>query len=491
MSDVVYAVEGRGWIPKVIREGDQLQLIMGIDINRGYDIREFQFPLTEEHLAALRASLSRHLILWCVLAPLAEKASTGDRHGTPDPVVAAEAIDTVLLGTEQRVEEYVAEQGSPYELQPLIAHGGDPVLIGEGRIFQALAGRARVGADWKLVRQHRADETRAARGVHLGPLDRALLRYTNRYEGWSGLGARRPEQVPEPDLSTVLELVAAAGRATGDLAPTASLGKWEAAVGVALREARPELLDEPIRAVASLLRDEAPARDFSQQKMPALDDVARDLRLHLYDGAELALIAEVTPDAGARPLVQHVGGELFVGVERRVAFGQYVAVTQDDGLLWEGQQRVTFGQLIAAGIAKAQIGKHVARDGTCWISFADLAAAVLVDAETRSTIIDPARLPPLADRRTLVPDGDLVVAPLSRLRFVMTGSRDENGMLAILKAAREAIQWGRDQISPRPLVWRHGRWLPFDWAAEFPQLAGPIREVTDAYSEAWLDTVTR
>jgi hypothetical protein len=167
-----------------------------------------------------------------------------------------------------------------------------------------------------------------------------------------------------------------------------------------------------------------------------------------------------------------------------------VAVTQDDGLLWEGQQRVTFGQLIAAGIAKAQIGKHVARDGTCWISFADLAAAVLVDAETRATIIDPARLPPLADRRTLVPDGDLVVAPLSRLRFVMTGSRDENGMLAILKAAREAIQWGRDQISPRPLVWRHGRWLPFDWAAEFPQLADPIREVTDAYSEAWLDIAT-
>ena len=31
MSEVVYAVEERGWIPKVIREGDQLQLIMGID----------------------------------------------------------------------------------------------------------------------------------------------------------------------------------------------------------------------------------------------------------------------------------------------------------------------------------------------------------------------------------------------------------------------------------------------------------------------------
>ena len=260
---------------------------------------------------------------------------------------------------------------------------------------------------------------------------------------------------------------------------------------MALREARPELLDEPIRAVASLLRDEAPARDFSKQKMPALSDVARDLRLHLYDAAELALIAEVTPDAGARPLVQHVGGELFVGVERRISFGKYAAVTQDDALLWEAQQRVTFEQLIAAGIAKAEIGKHVARDGTCWISFADLAAAVLVDAETRATIIDPSRLPPLTRSRTLVPDGDLVVAPLSRLRFVMTGSRDENGMLAILKAAREAIQWGRDHISPRPLVWRQGRWLPFDWAAEFPQLADSIREVTDAYAEAWLDRVTR
>jgi len=84
-----------------------------------------------------------------------------------------------------------------------------------------------------------------------------------------------------------------------------------------------------------------------------------------------------------------------------------------------------------------------------------------------------------------------VAAPLSRLRFVMTGSRDENGMLAILKAAREAVQWGRDHISPRPLVWRHGQWLPFDWATEFPQLAEAIREVNDAYAEAWLDRVTR
>lgn len=225
--------------------------------------------------------------------------------------------------------------------------------------------------------------------------------------------------------------------------------------------------------------------------MPALSDVARDLRLHLYDTAELALIAEVTPDAGARPLVQHVGGELFVGVERRISFGRYASVTQDDGLLWEAQQRVTFGQLIAAGIAKAEIGRHVARDGTSWITFTDLAAAILVDAATRATIIDPARLPPLPQSRTLVTDGDLVAAPLSRLRFVMTGSRDENGMLAILKAAREAVQWGRDHISPRPLVWRHGQWLPFDWATEFPQLAEAIREVNDAYAEAWLDRVTR
>ena len=333
MRDVVYAVEERGWLPTVIREGDQLQLVMGIDVNRGYDIREFQFPITEQHLDVPRASLSRHLILWCMLAPLAEKAGTGDRHG--------------------------------------VDRGGSPVP-----------------------------------------------------------------------------------------------GTGESTVGVALRKAPPELLDEPIRAVASLLRDEAPARDFSKKMMPALSDVARDLRLHLYDAVELALIAEVTPDAGARPLVQHVGGELFVGVERRIFFGNYASVTQDDGLLWEAQQRVTFGQLIAAGIAKADIGRHVARDGTCWITFADLAAAVLVDPETRATIIDPTRLPNRPECRTLVPDGDLVAAPLSRLRFVMTGSDDENGMLAILEAAREAIQWGRDHISPRPLVWRHGRWLSFDWGRE-------------------------
>ena len=491
MRDVVYAVEERGWLPKVVREGDQLQLIMGIDVNRGYDIHEYQFPITEQHLDVLRASLARHLILWCVLAPLAEKAGTGDRRGTPDPKLAAEAMDTVLFGSEQQVEAYVAEGVRLGALQRLIAHGGDPTLIGEGRVFRALEGRVRVAADWKLVREHRADEARAASGVHLGLLDQALLRYTNRYEGWSGLGSRRPEQVPASMLSIVLDVITSAELATVDLAPTAPRGDWESTVGVALRKARPELLDEPIRAVAWLLRDEGPARDFSKKQMPALSDVARDLRLHLYDAAELALIAEVTTDAGARPLVQHVGGELFVGVERRISLGKYVAVTQDDALLWEAQQRVTFAQLIAAGIAKAEIGKHIARDGTCWISFADLAAAVLVDAETRATIIDPSRLPPLERSLTLVPDGDLVVAPLSRLRFVMTGSRDENGMLAILKAADEVIRRGRDHISPSPLVRRHGQWLPFDWAVEFPQLADRIQEVTDAYTEAWLNTVTR
>ena len=288
----------------------------------------------------------------------------------------------------------MAEGVRPGALQRLIAHGGDPTLIGEGRVFRALEGRVRVAADWKLVREHRADEARAASGVHLGLLDQALLRYTNRYEGWSGLGSRRPEQVPASMLSIVLDVITSAELATVDLAPTAPRGDWESTVGVALRKARPELLDEPIRAVAWLLRDEGPARDFSKKQMPALGDVARDLRLHLYDAAELALIAEVTPDAGGRPLVQHVGGELFVGVERRISFGKYAAATQDDGPLWEAQQRVTFGQLIAAGVASAEVGKHVARDGTCWITFADLAAAVLVDAETRSTIIDPARLPP-------------------------------------------------------------------------------------------------
>ena len=102
MGDVVYAVEERGWIPTVIREGDQLRLTMGIDVNRGYDIHEYQFPITEQHLDVLRASLARHLILWCVLAPLAEKAGTGDRRGTPDPKLAAEAMDTVCSVASSR-----------------------------------------------------------------------------------------------------------------------------------------------------------------------------------------------------------------------------------------------------------------------------------------------------------------------------------------------------------------------------------------------------
>ncbi|KQY57371.1 MULTISPECIES: DUF6357 family protein [unclassified Nocardioides] len=493
MSEVVYAVEAQGWIPKVIREGDQLQLKMGVDFNRGHDIREFHFALTEQHLAVLRTSLARHLILWCVLQPLAEHAGREDRNGKPNKKESARAIDVVLLGTDQQVEAYVAAQGlTSYQLQSLIAHGGDPTLIGKGRLFEALEGRVQVAADWRNVREYWADEARAEEGVHLAELDKAVLYYTNRRETWSGLGGRRPEQVPAEMLEAVLALVRDAEGATADLEPTAPLERWQDVVGPALRATRPELLDEPIRAIASLVRSEAPDRAWRQRQMPALGDIERHLQLHVYDAQQLALIAETTPEASARPWVEHVGGELFVGVDRRIAFATYEAVTEDDMVLWEDQEQVTFAQLIAAGVAKAEVGKHVARDGTCWISHADLAAAVLVDPKVRATIIESSRLPiTWPEIHTLVPNGDLVVAALSRLRFVMTGSRDEDGMLAILKAAREAITWGRDHISPHPLVWRHGQWLPFDWAAEFPHLADRIKEVNVAYADAWLDAATQ
>ncbi len=208
---VVHALEGEPWVPRVVREGDRLELVMGVDFNRGYDIREFHFPLTDEHLAALRGSLTRHLVLWCVLQPLAEKAGRVDRHAKPNRKQAAQVIDVVLLGTEQQVEEYVAGRGlTSYQLQPLVAHGGDPGLVAKGRLFEALRDRVRASADWKRVREHRADEARAERGIHLAPIDKALLRYTNRYETWSGLSARRPEAVPAPMLETVLSLVTSA-----------------------------------------------------------------------------------------------------------------------------------------------------------------------------------------------------------------------------------------------------------------------------------------
>ena len=82
-SGVVHALAGDPWVPRVVREGDQLHLVMGVDFNRGYDIREFRFTVSEVHLAALRASLVRHLVLWCVLMPMAEHAGRGSGSGRP------------------------------------------------------------------------------------------------------------------------------------------------------------------------------------------------------------------------------------------------------------------------------------------------------------------------------------------------------------------------------------------------------------------------
>ena len=81
-----------------------------------------------------------------------------------------------------------------------------------------------------------------------------------------------------------------------------------------------------------------------------------------------------------------------------------------------------------------------------------------------------------------------MVAALSRLRFVMTGSHDENGMLAILKAAREAIQWVGTTSAPAP--WCGGTASGFRSIGRPSSCGWPTRlsEGSDAYTEAWLDT---
>ena len=48
---------------------------------------------------------------WSVLAPLAEKVGARDPGDRPDEKVAADAIDLVLFGTEQQVEDHIGRAG--------------------------------------------------------------------------------------------------------------------------------------------------------------------------------------------------------------------------------------------------------------------------------------------------------------------------------------------------------------------------------------------
>ncbi len=462
MAETVYRLSDEPWAPWVVREGDELQIQLGVDFNRGYDIREFFFAITQAHLDVLRNDLPRHLILWCALEAMCEHAGRGDKRGKPNKRRARQAIDVVLLGSPPEVEAYVAREEIP--TRRLIAHGADPDLLEAGRLFQALGPEPGAAGKWALVWEHDADRDRARRGITLGPMDTALLRYTNRYLHGTTLASRRPADVEPARLDAVEALIAAAEAACAGLPGSAPTSEYAARVEPVLRAVHPDLTDQAVTAVSSLICTEAPRRHWARMSLPPLADVRDRIAFRLYGAQDLeARRAHSGP--GEMPCTKRLGDDLVLGADLKIPWEPRATITEAHAEAWEAQHGVRFPALLRAASDHAPVGRERIEDGVCVIRDEQQAAAVLFDPRHSARIVKPPSGPGFAMR------GDLVVLVPSRTCLVMTGSEDEAGVARAIDLAEEAGASGEELVSVQPLVHQWGQWLPFDWGAAFPALA--------------------
>ncbi|WP_367135710.1 DUF6357 family protein [Saccharothrix sp. HUAS TT1] len=256
MSEVLFTREN-SWIPRVVRADGQLRLELGAGADANHDPRTFTVPITEEHFQVIRDDLTRHLLLWSAILPLC--AAAGIR-GPLDERAAVALLDPILFGEPDDIE--LLFEGIPWDKRRLIAQGAALEPLDQGKLFTALH-PATAQSDWQRVHHYDANRDRARRGVHLTPLDAALLQYTGRYLHGGRRPTREPEAVDPALLPEVMRVIATAERACAGLQPSPKHREWtliEEAVDRAIRLAYPHLVDDAVRTVSFLMCSEAAAR---------------------------------------------------------------------------------------------------------------------------------------------------------------------------------------------------------------------------------------
>ncbi len=265
MTEVLFAREN-GWIPRVIRDGGALKLELGAGADANHDTRTFAFPVSEAHLEVIRADLTRHLLLWSAILPLCVAAGI---RGPLDERAAVALLDPILFGAPADVESLFRD--IRWDERRLVAQGADVELLEDGRVFAAL-GSATERSDWSLVREYDAGRDRARRGVRLGPLDEALLNYTDRHLQGGKAPAREPDAVDPDLLPEVMRVIATAEQACAGMRISRDRRGGEHAVKRrdwrriedeverAVRRAYPDLVDDAVRTVSFLMCSEAADR---------------------------------------------------------------------------------------------------------------------------------------------------------------------------------------------------------------------------------------
>ncbi|MFF9752918.1 DUF6357 family protein [Streptomyces sp. NPDC014344] len=274
MKDVVFT-RNSGWIPSVISEDGELKLMLGAGADAGHQPRTFTFPIGEAHLAVIREDLPRHLLLWSAVLPLCDAAGT---TGPLDENAAVALLDPVLLSSPADVDALFRH--IRWDRSRLVAHGADIGLLDRGQVYAAM--RSATGtADEERAREHHADRRRAERGVVLGPLDAAILRYTGQYTHEATIPRRMPDAVDAALLPEVMRVIATAERACAGMRigvdprrgrRATDKQAWDrvaTAVDTAVRRAYPGLADDAVRTVNFLMCSETADRS---RNAPEEDD---------------------------------------------------------------------------------------------------------------------------------------------------------------------------------------------------------------------------
>ncbi|MDT0495318.1 DUF6357 family protein [Streptomyces griseus] len=265
MRDIVFARRS-GWIPNVIREDGELKLMLGAGADANHEPRTFTFPIGEAHLAVIREDLARHLLLWSAVLPLCDAAGT---RGRLDEDAAVALLDPVLLSAPEDVDALFRR--IPWDRGRLVAHGADTRLLERGQVCAALRAATET-SDGKRAQEDHAHRRRAERGVVLGPLDTALLKYTGQYLHGATAPKRIPGAVDPALLPEVVRVIATAEQACAGM----RIGRdprrgrratdkrdWDRmakAVETAVRRARPGLAEDAVRTVSFLMCSEAAER---------------------------------------------------------------------------------------------------------------------------------------------------------------------------------------------------------------------------------------
>ncbi|WP_415937468.1 DUF6357 family protein [Streptomyces sp. 039-1] len=300
MRDVVFTRQS-GWIPSVIREDGELKLMLGAGADANHDPRTFTFSIGEAHLAVIREDLARHLLLWSAVLPLCDAAGT---RGRLDENAAVALLDPILLAAPADVDALF--QHIRWDRRRLVAHGADIDLLERGQVCAAMRAATETSNE-KRAQEYHANHRRAERGVTLGPLDAAILRYTGQYLHGATVPRRIPDAVDPALLPEVIRVIATAERACAGMrigrdprrgkraTDRRDWARMETTVQEAVRRAHPELVDDAVRTVSFLMCSEAAGRAGSTSMED--DEAAADHRAE-RGGSAMKTALSFTDDKG-------------------------------------------------------------------------------------------------------------------------------------------------------------------------------------------------